>query len=100
MRIPFFKYEATGNDFVVIDNRNKEYSFSTEQVKKICDRKFGIGADGLMLLEPHPYLDFNLIYFNSDGTSSLCGNGSRAAVALAASLQMVKGKTQFNAYCF
>ncbi|MBI3219623.1 MAG: diaminopimelate epimerase [Bacteroidetes bacterium] len=98
MRIPFFKYEATGNDFVIIDNRKKEYSFSTEQVKKICDRKFGIGADGLMLLEPHPYLDFNLIYFNSDGTSSLCGNGSRAAVALAASLQIVKGKTQFNAY--
>ncbi len=98
MSIPFFKYEATGNDFVIIDNRKKEYSFSVDQIKKICDRKFGVGADGLMLLEPHPYLDFNLIYFNSDGTSSLCGNGSRAAVALAASLQMIKGKTQFNAY--
>ncbi len=98
MQIPFFKYEATGNDFVIIDNRKKEYSFSIDQIKKICDRKFGIGADGLMLIEPHPYLDFNLIYYNSDGTSSLCGNGSRAAVALASSLHMLKSKTQFNAY--
>jgi diaminopimelate epimerase len=98
VRIPFFKYEATGNDFVIVDNRKKEYSFSVDQIKKICDRKFGVGADGLMLIEPHPYLDFNLIYYNSDGTSSLCGNGSRAAVALAASLQILKSKTQFNAY--
>jgi diaminopimelate epimerase len=98
VRIPFFKYEATGNDFVIVDNRKKEYSFSVDQIKKICDRKFGVGADGLMLIEPHPYLDFNLIYYNSDGTSSLCGNGSRAAVALAASLQILKTKTQFNAY--
>ncbi len=98
MRIPFFKYEATGNDFVIIDNRNKEYSFSADQIKKICDRKFGIGADGLMLIEPHASLDFNLLYFNSDGSSSLCGNGSRAAVAMATALHIIKDKTHFNAY--
>lgn len=98
MQIPFFKYEATGNDFVIIDNRKKEYSFSVDQIKKICDRKFGIGADGLMLIEPHPSMDFNLIYYNSDGSSSLCGNGSRAAVAMATVLQIIKDKTQFNAY--
>ncbi|NOS90881.1 MAG: diaminopimelate epimerase [Cyclobacteriaceae bacterium] len=98
MRIPFLKYEATGNDFVIIDNRKKEYSFSVEQIQKICDRKFGVGADGLMLIEPHASLDFNLLYFNSDGSSSLCGNGSRAAVAVAAKLHIIKDKTQFNAY--
>jgi len=98
VRIPFYKYEATGNDFVIIDNRNQEYSFSVDQIKKICDRKFGVGADGLMLIEPHPSLDFNLLYYNSDGSSSLCGNGSRAAVAMATALHIIKDKTQFNAY--
>jgi len=98
VRIPFFKYEATGNDFVIIDNRKKEYSFSVEQIKKICDRKFGVGADGLMLIEPDASLDFDLIYYNSDGSSSLCGNGSRAAVAMATALHIIKDKTQFNAY--
>jgi len=94
----FYKYQATGNDFVFVDNRENKFSFSKEQIKKICDRKFGIGADGLMLIENHPVLDFNLIYYNSDGSQSLCGNGSRAAVQFASSLGMVNGKAQFNAY--
>jgi diaminopimelate epimerase len=98
MKIPFQKYEATGNDFVIIDNRKGEYSFSIDQIKKICDRKFGVGADGLMLIERHPTLDFNLIYFNSDGSASLCGNGSRAAVRMASSLGMINGHATFNAY--
>lgn len=98
VRIPFFKYEATGNDFVIIDNRKKEYSFSVDQIKKICDRKFGVGADGLILIELDPSSDFNLLYYNSDGSSSLCGNGSRAAVAMATALKIINGKTQFNAY--
>ncbi|HEY5822952.1 MAG TPA: diaminopimelate epimerase, partial [Cyclobacteriaceae bacterium] len=96
--IHFFKYQATGNDFVLIDNRSGQYSFTVDQVKKICDRRFGIGADGLMLIEKHPTLDFNLIYYNSDGSESLCGNGSRAAVKMASSLGMVNGKASFNAY--
>jgi diaminopimelate epimerase len=98
MKIPFQKYEATGNDFVIIDNREGKYSFSVDQIKKICDRKFGVGADGLMLIEKHPTLDFNLIYFNSDGSPSLCGNGSRAAVKMASSLGMIYGHASFNAY--
>jgi diaminopimelate epimerase len=98
MRIPFQKYEATGNDFVIIDNRSGVYSFSEDQVKRICDRKFGVGADGLLLIERHPTVDFNLIYFNSDGSLSLCGNGSRAAVAMASELGIVNGQTTFNAY--
>ncbi len=98
MKIPFQKYEATGNDFVIIDNRSGVYSFSEDQVKRICDRKFGVGADGLMLIEKHPTYDFNLIYFNSDGSPSLCGNGSRAAVTMASELGMIKRHATFNAY--
>lgn len=94
----FYKYQATGNDFVIVDNRSGRYSFTTDQIKKICDRRFGVGADGLMLIEKHPTLDFNLVYYNSDGSQSLCGNGSRAAVKMASSLGMVNGKTSFNAY--
>ncbi|MCE7863816.1 MAG: diaminopimelate epimerase [Bacteroidetes bacterium CHB5] len=98
MKIQFTKYQATGNDFVLIDNRNQEYAFAKEQIVKICDRRFGVGADGLMLIEKHPTRDFNLVYYNSDGSQSLCGNGSRAAVAMAASLGLLKTKTTFNAY--
>lgn len=98
MKIHFLKYQATGNDFVLIDNRDGKLSFSTAQIQKICDRKFGVGADGLMLIEKHPSLDFNVVYYNSDGSQSLCGNGSRAAVHFASALGMVNGKMQFNAY--
>lgn len=98
MKIPFHKYQATGNDFILIDNRSGAFSFSAGQIKKICDRKFGVGADGLILIEKHPSTDFNLNYYNSDGSQSLCGNGSRAAVQFASTLGMINGKTSFNAY--
>ncbi|MBI1768670.1 MAG: diaminopimelate epimerase [Bacteroidetes bacterium] len=98
MKFSFQKYQATGNDFVIVDNRDAKYSFSVDQIKKICDRKFGVGADGIMLIEKHPSLDFNLVYYNADGSASLCGNGSRAAVRVASSLGLVNGKAKFNAY--
>jgi diaminopimelate epimerase len=98
LKVHFYKYQATGNDFVLIDNRLGKYSFSTDQIKTICDRRFGVGADGLMLIENHPSANFNLQYFNSDGSQSLCGNGSRAAVNMAASLGIVNGKARFEAY--
>jgi len=98
VKIHFHKYQATGNDFVLIDNRTSGYSFTKEQIEKICDRRFGVGADGLMLIEKHPSLDFNLVYFNSDGSQSLCGNGSRAAVVMAATLGLLNTNTKFNAY--
>ncbi|NJN28891.1 MAG: diaminopimelate epimerase [Cyclobacteriaceae bacterium] len=82
----------------MIDNRAGAYSFSTDQIQKICDRRFGVGADGLILIEKHPTLDFNLNYYNSDGSQSLCGNGSRAGVIMAASLGLLNDKTKFNAY--
>lgn len=97
-KIHFYKYQATGNDFVVIDNRSGDFSFTKDQVIQLCDRKFGVGADGVMLVEKHPSLNFNLEYFNSDGSQSLCGNGSRAAVHFASKLGMVNGKATFNAF--
>lgn len=98
MTFHFYKYQATGNDFVLIDNREHQFFFSKGQIEKICDRKFGIGADGLMLIEKHSSLDFNLVYYNSDGSQSLCGNGSRAAVQFASFLGIVNRKAAFNAY--
>lgn len=98
MKFPFQKYQATGNDFVIVDNRDGKYVFNAAQIQKVCDRKFGVGADGIMLIEKHPSLDFNLVYYNADGSASLCGNGSRAAVKMASSLGMVNGKAKFNAY--
>lgn len=98
MKIHFHKYQATGNDFVLIDNRTGAYSFTTAQIQKICDRRFGVGADGLILIEKDPTFDFNLNYYNSDGSQSLCGNGGRAGVVMAASLGLLNNKTTFNAY--
>ncbi|MFM7850520.1 MAG: diaminopimelate epimerase, partial [Flammeovirgaceae bacterium] len=80
------------------DNRLNTFSFTKEQIGKTCDRKYGVGADGLMLIEKHASLDFNLIYYNRDGSPSLCGNGSRAAVKMAASLGIVQQQTKFNAH--
>lgn len=98
MIIHFKKYQATGNDFILIDNRSGHYQLTTPQVQLLCDRKFGIGADGLILIEPHAQADFNMVYYNSDGSQSLCGNGSRAAVQLANSLGIAAQRSTFNAY--
>jgi diaminopimelate epimerase len=98
MKLHFTKYQATGNDFVLLDNRSGSIRLSVDDVQHICDRKYGIGADGLIMIEKHPSLDFNLVYYNSDGTQSLCGNGTRAAVKMASSLGIVNGKASFNAY--
>jgi diaminopimelate epimerase len=98
MKFHFYKYQATGNDFVVIDNQSGKFSFTRDQIQKICDRKFGIGADGVILIENDPKANFNVNYYNSDGSQSLCGNGSRAAVQFASTLGLVNGKAKFNAY--
>ena len=98
MKLHFYKYQATGNDFILIDNRDRQWSFAVDQIEKICDRRFGVGADGLILIEKDAATDFRMVYYNSDGTQSLCGNGCRSAIDLASRLGMVNGKTRFSAY--
>ncbi len=81
----FFKYQGTGNDFIIFDNRhNNIQNLTPKKVKQLCNRRFGIGADGLMLLNMKTGYDFEMIYFNSDGNaSSMCGNGGRCLVKFA-----------------
>lgn len=99
MEIHFSKYQATGNDFIIIDNRNNVYTaLSQIQIKKLCDRKFGVGADGLMLLNEKAGFDFEMIYFNADGNKgSLCGNGSRCIVRFYYSIGFHKDTYEFLA---
>lgn len=94
----FEKYQGTGNDFVIIDNRQGLFKPDRNTVEYLCDRKFGIGADGLMLLENEPGYDFKMVYFNADGNeSSMCGNGGRCLTAYAFSKGVFKDKCRFLA---
>ena len=99
MKIEFYKYQGTGNDFVILENRDNKYvGLTSQQVKHICDRRFGVGADGLMLLNKHAELDFEMKYFNADGNeSSMCGNGGRCLVQFAKHQGMYKSTYQFMA---
>lgn len=95
MKTQFYKYQGTGNDFIVMDNREKKISLDAEKIRKLCDRRFGIGADGLMLLQNRPGFDFEMVYYNSDGTQSLCGNGSRCIASFAKQLGLIKDHASF-----
>ncbi|HEY9117485.1 MAG TPA: diaminopimelate epimerase [Roseivirga sp.] len=96
--ISFYKYQGTGNDFVMIDNRENVFDKNDiKLVTKLCDRKFGIGADGVILIEQSITSDFEMVYYNPDGSQSLCGNGSRCAVMFARFLGLIKDETNFMA---
>lgn len=99
MTIKFYKYQGTGNDFIILDNRNNEYSsLTTMQINRLCDRRFGIGADGLMMLNNKEGYDFEMIYHNADGKEgSMCGNGGRCMVKFAYHLGIVETTYKFIA---
>lgn len=97
--IHFYKYHGAGNDFILIDDRNNSFASDNHTlIEKMCDRHFGIGADGLMLLRNHSELDFEMVYYNADGKqSSMCGNGGRCIVSFAHSLGVINKSTRFLA---
>ena len=94
--LAFFKYQGTGNDFVIIDNRQSVFdSGNSELITRLCNRKFGIGSDGLILLNAPAEHDFEMVYFNADATRAGCGNGARCAVHLAHHLGIIKSEAHF-----
>lgn len=99
MNIKFSKYQGAGNDFVLIDHRSSELkNIDNKLVAQLCDRRFGIGADGLMFLKSHSDYDFEMIYYNADGNvGSMCGNGGRCIVAFAKHLSIIDNETNFLA---
>ena len=85
--VTFYKYQGAGNDFLIADNRDGGLHLTVEQIAALCDRRYGVGADGLMLLEKSPVYDFRMVYYNSDGSGGMmCGNGGRCMVAFAADM--------------
>jgi diaminopimelate epimerase len=98
MNIRFYKYQGAGNDFILIDNRDGQIKLNTEQISFLCDRRFGIGADGLMLLELVEDADFKMVYYNSDGNeSTMCGNGGRCIAGFAHKLGVAGRQMNFEA---
>ena len=95
MKLQFYKYQGTGNDFIMIDDRAINLTPSANTISKLCDRRKGIGADGLILIRDHQELDFEMIYYNADGSQSLCGNGSRCAVNFAKRIGIVSESANF-----
>ncbi len=97
--LKFYKYHGAGNDFILIDNFSENsVNLSISQIKKMCDRHFGIGADGLMLLKKHSIFDFEMDYYNSDGSGgTMCGNGGRCIVAFAKRLGIITNYAKFIA---
>ncbi len=100
MQIEFQKYQGTGNDFILINDFEGKFSkINPELIQKICNRKFGVGADGLMLLQKSNHASFRLVFFNPDGSQSFCGNGSRCAVRFALENNLIENKQiSFDAF--
>ncbi len=98
MKVSFSKYQGTGNDFIMIDNRTRHFVPDEKAVARLCSRRTGIGADGLILIEPDESTDFSMRYFNADGKeATMCGNGGRCVIDFAHSLGISGNKTLFRA---
>ena len=98
MNLTFYKYQGTGNDFVMIDNRSKTFKkHNIDLISKLCDRHFGVGADGVILIENAKDFDFRMLYFNADGSETFCGNGGRCATAFAKHLNIIGDSAHFIA---
>jgi diaminopimelate epimerase len=94
----FYKYHGTGNDFILIDDRDLDACLSREDIAALCHRRFGIGADGLMLLQRATGYNFKMVYYNADGgESTMCGNGGRCMVMFAHALGLVSTHAVFTA---
>ena len=101
MRIKFQKYQGTGNDFIIINNESLNFPQKNyELISRLCDRKFGIGSDGLILINPSETTDYEMVYFNSDNglAGSMCGNGGRCSVLFALNNGIAKKKISFKAH--
>jgi diaminopimelate epimerase len=94
----FYKYHGTGNDFILLDNRDKSIQLKTDDIRRLCDRRYGIGADGLIVLNSSEQADFEMIFYNNDGSSdTFCGNGGRCITAFARHLDIIGEKGSFLA---
>jgi len=99
VNIKFYKYQGAGNDFIMVDNRKNAVDHNDPKlISRLCDRRFGIGGDGIMFLQDKAGFDFEMVYYNSDGQpSSMCGNGGRCIVAFATFLGIIDTETNFLA---
>lgn len=97
MLVQFYKFQGTGNDFIMIDNRNLNITLTKEQIAELTSRHFNIGADGIILLSNAEDVDFKMDYFNPDGSNTFCGNGGRCAVQFAKTIGIRKDKYHFMA---
>jgi diaminopimelate epimerase len=99
VKITFNKYQGAGNDFILVDNRQQAVDHhNVKLIANLCDRRFGIGADGIMFLQNKAGYDFEMVYYNADGQpSSMCGNGGRCIVAFAKHIGVIDKTTNFLA---